>query len=328
MAKVMRAAKLLKFGGPKVLQVHDDVPVPIISNTQVLVKIKAAGVNPVDTYIREGAMGNLQLPAIIGKDAAGIIEAVGENVKEFKIGDRVFVCILSLNHQGTYAEYVAAEENEVFPLFDLSFHQGASVGIPYFTAYRALILKAKAKKGETVLVHGASGAVGLAAIQMCKHYGMKTLGTAGTPEGMSLVKENGADYVFSHKNKNYLEAIMELTENTGVDVILEMLSNVNLGNDLNILAPHGRVMIIGSRGSVVIEPRSMMLPETSVIGVALLSSSDEEMKETTSAVCLGLKEGWLKPIVNRVYPLKNISDAHHDIIHSKGAKGNLILSME
>lgn len=109
--------------------------------TEVLVKIKAAGVNPVDTYIREGAMGNPQLPAIIGKDAAGVIEAVGKNVKEFKIGDRVFVCILSLNHQGTYAEYVAAEENEVFPLFDLSFHQGASIGIPYFTAYRALILK-------------------------------------------------------------------------------------------------------------------------------------------------------------------------------------------
>ncbi|XP_067125962.1 quinone oxidoreductase-like [Centruroides vittatus] len=329
MAKVMRAVRILKFGGPKVLQVQNDIPVPSISDNQVLVQIKSAGVNPIDTYIREGASGNPQLPYILGKDGAGIIEAVGKNVKNVKIGDRVFVCILPTNRQGTYAEYVAAEEKEVFPLSEkLTFHQGASIGIPYFTAFRALFLKANAKKGETVLVHGASGSVGLASVQMCKHYGMKTLATAGTSEGMDLVQKNGADYVFCHKDKNYLDEMMKATQSNGVDIILEMLSNVNLGNDLTILAPRGRVMIIGSRGDVVINPRAMMFPETTITGVALMSSSDEEWEKIGSAVSSGLEEGWLNPVVNRIYPLKNVADAHHDIIHSKGAKGNLVLSFD
>ncbi|XP_023231246.1 quinone oxidoreductase-like [Centruroides sculpturatus] len=328
MVKHMRAAIIETYGGPEVFQIRNDVPIPTITDKQVLVKVKYAGVNPVDTYLREGAMNDLDFPHILGKDAAGIIEAVGKNVKSLKVGDSVFVCKLSQNTQGTYADYVAVDEKETFLLGNLTYQQGASAGIAYFTAYRALIFKANAKKGETVLVHGASGAVGLAAIQMCKHYGMTTIGTAGTSEGMKLVRESGADYVFSHKDKNYIDAIKQTTGNTGIDVILEMLSNVNLGKDLEILAPRGRVMIIGCRGNVTINPRLMMASETTITGVSLLSTTDEEWLEGAIKTCFGFADGWLKPIVHRVYPLQNVGDAHHDIIYSKGAKGNLVISFE
>ncbi|XP_076369700.1 quinone oxidoreductase-like [Tachypleus tridentatus] len=331
MARLMRAVRVREFGGPKVLKVENDVPVPSISRTELLVKVKAAGVNPVDTYIREGNFIKLpNLPYIPGRDGAGVVEAVGEDVTSFKVGQRVYFCTLKSTSQcGSYAEYTAVDNKLTFPLVDnLSFEEGAAIGIPYFTAYRALILKAGAVPGETVLIHGASGAVGIAATQLARTKNMKIIGTAGTQEGLNVVKEAGAHHVCCHRDKKYLQNIMEATENKGVDVILEMLANVNLEKDLSMLAPRGRVIIIGNRGTVNINPRDVMGPETSIIGVALLSTTEEEWNTITEEVLHGTEEGWVKPIVDKRYTLDSVVAAHHDIIHSKGAKGKLVLQID
>jgi len=193
----MKAVYVREFGGPEVLKVETDVPVPTISETQVLIRVGSAGVNPVDTYIRMGLFANLpSLPYIPGRDGSGTVEKVGAKVTTTKVGDRVFFSGAS----GSYAEFVACESHSVFRLADrLSFAQGAALGVPYFTAHRALFIKGKAKAGERVLVHGASGAVGLAACQMARAHGMTVVGTAGTPQGMELVKSNGAHLVFNHR---------------------------------------------------------------------------------------------------------------------------------
>lgn len=324
----MKAIRISKFGNPNVLQV-DTVAVPTVSSTSVLVKIISAGVNPVDTYIRGGCFLYLpELPFTPGKDGAGIIHAVGKNLTDFQVGQRVFVCKKKVDPYGTYAEYTLADADEVFPLdVHLTFDQGAALGIPYFTAYRALVLKAKCSAGETVLIHGASGAVGLASIQLAKHYDLRVIGTAGTLEGMELVKSTGADFVLCHREKDYLKKLMEITDSKGVNIVLEMLANVNLQKDLEILAPRGRVAIIGSRGAINIDPRKMMGPEIEVIGVALLNSSSGEWQQTAKSILVGIKDGWIIPIIDKKYELKDACEAHKDIIETQGAKGKLILSV-
>ncbi|XP_015920385.1 quinone oxidoreductase [Parasteatoda tepidariorum] len=325
----MRAIRIERFGPPKVL-ILKDIEKPEVTPYKILVKIISAGVNPVDTYIREGFYINLpSLPFTPGKDAAGIVESVGEYVTKFKAGDRVFICGRNLEQHGTYAEYTVAPESNVFPLDDkLSFDEGAALGIAYFTAYRALVIKAKCKAGETVLVHGASGSVGLAAVQIAKKLDLKVIGTAGTEDGLKLVKESGADYVLNHKDKDNIERIYEITHNNGVNIIIEMLANVNLDKDLNFLASKGRVAIVGNRGAIKIDPRKLMGPETEIVGVALFSSSEEEWNETSQAVLDGVKEGWVKPVIDRRYSIDNVQRAHEDVMSSSGKRGKLVLTIQ
>ncbi|GFT34699.1 quinone oxidoreductase [Nephila pilipes] len=325
----MNAIRIEKFGPEKVLELKS-VEIPKAVESAVVVKVIAAGVNPVDTYIRAGGFYVVpDLPFTLGKDGAGIIHELGPGVTSFKVGERVFICSKTVQKYGTYAEYAVVKEEELFPLNDcLNFEEGAALGVPYFTAYRALVLKARCHAGETVFIHGASGAVGLASVQIAKHLGLKVIGTAGTEEGMSLVKNTGADFVLNHKEKKYLERIFEITDNVGVNIIVEMLANVNLNKDLDILAPRGRLTIVGSRGTCQIDPRKMMVPEVDVIGVALLSSTEEEWEETAKFIIQGIKDGWVKPVIDKKYPLAEACNAHRDIMHSSGAKGKIILSVQ
>ncbi|XP_042213746.1 quinone oxidoreductase-like isoform X1 [Homarus americanus] len=322
---IMRAVLVRQFGGVEQMKVENDVPIPSVGDKQVLVKVCVSGVNPVDTYVRSGQYSKLpDLPYVPGKDAAGVVHGTGLKVTNFKPGDRVFT---SHGTQiGTLAEFTCADETRVFPLDDkLTFTQGAGIGIPYFTAYRALFQKAHAKKGERVLIHGASGAVGLAAVQIGKAHGLCIVGTAGTKEGLELVKNMGADAVFNHREKQYMA---QLEQGEKFDVILEMLANVNLGKDLTLMSPRGRTIVIGSRGTVTIDPRLLMGLESSVMGVALLTATPDEWKDLTAGVVEGIKAGWVKPIVDKVYTLEEAGNAHHDIINSKGAKGNLVVKVQ
>ncbi|KAF5888592.1 quinone oxidoreductase, partial [Clarias magur] len=270
--KVMKAIRVSEFGAPSVLKFCSDLPVPAPGPKQVLVRVHACGVNPVETYIRSGAYARKpSLPYTPGSDVGGVVEAVGDGVRFLKAGDRVYTVS---TETGGYAEYTVASEESVHKLPEsLSYKQGAAVGVPYFTAYRALFHKAHAKAGETVLVHGASGGVGVAACQLARAFGLKVLGTAGTPEGMKLALSNGAHMAFNHREKDYVEKIQEATEGRGVNVIVEMLSNVNLSSDLKLLAHDGRVTVVGCRGSIEINPRDMMLKESVIVGVALFSAT-------------------------------------------------------
>lgn len=325
----MKAIRVQRFGGPEVLQVETNVAVPEVTDDQVLIKVVYAGVNPVETYIREGQYSKLpELPYTPGSDAAGYVQQIGKNVSHLKVGDRVFVGGASNgSNSGSYAEFIVADSTYVFPLHPrLSFAQGASLGVPFFTAYKALILRAQTKPGEKVLIHGASGAVGTAAVQIARALGAVVVGTAGTKEGMDVVSGCGAHHVFNHNHKNYEKKMVEHL-GSGFDVIIEHLANVNLGHDIQMLREGARVMIVGCRGSVSINPRHLMAPEARVQGVALGSSSAGEWTEMGAAIVAGVEAGWVNPVINREYSLDQVAQVHYDIIHSKGAKGKLVLKV-
>ncbi|XP_033884226.1 quinone oxidoreductase-like isoform X2 [Acipenser ruthenus] len=187
--------------------------------------------------------------------------------------------------------------------------------------------RAHSKAGERVLIHGASGGVGVAACQIARAFGMKVLGTAGTCEGLSLALKNGAHQVFNHKEKGYIEKIKEATCGQGVNVIIEMLSNMNLNADLQLLSFGGRVIIVGCRGPIEINPRDTMAKETSIIGVSLFSATKEDRAESSASLFAGMESGLLSPVIGPEYPLELASQAHEDIISSSGALGKMVLIM-
>jgi NADPH:quinone reductase len=318
----MKAIIVREFGSPEVMKI-EEVSIPKVEASQVLVRVKAIGINPVDTYIRSGIYPNVPtLPYTCGKDAAGIVEAIGENVTKVKVGDRVYTAD---SVTGTYAEYVVCKENQVNHLPEnVSFEQGAGVFVPYATSFRALFQKAKAKKNETVLVHGASGGVGIAAIQWAKNAGLTVIGTASSDEGKKLIKEQGADFVFDHSDENYLKQISEVTDGKGVDIILEMLANVNLVKDFDVLAKFGRIVVIGNRGSLEFNPRLTMGKDATIYGMSLFNFPPEDEAEIHENIYKGLSKGYLKPIVGKTFSLAQAPQAHHEVIESK-AFGKIIL---
>ena len=209
----MKAIRVREFGAPEVMKL-EEIPAPKPEAGQILVRVKAAGVNPADTYMRSGAYAiKPPLPYTPGMDAAGTIEAVGAGVTKFKPGDRVYT---AHSVSGTYAEFVLALASQVHPLPEgISFVQGAGVYVPYGTAYHALHHFAKARAGETLLVHGASGGVGIAAVQLARAMGLVVFGTAGTDRGLDLAKREGAHQVFDHTRPGYQEAILQANAGRG-----------------------------------------------------------------------------------------------------------------
>ncbi len=318
----MKAIQVHQFGGPEVLALHE-VPTPKPGPGEVLVRVRAAGVNPYDTYMRAGAYPvKPALPYTPGSDAAGTIEAVGAGVAKVKPGDRVYT---ATTLTGAYAEYALARENQVYPLPEkISFSQGAGLWVPYGTAYTALRHHADARAGETLLVHGASGGVGIAAVQWARALGLTVIGTAGTSRGLELVKKEGAHHVFDHSKPGYAEEILKSTGGRGIDVVLEMLANVNLATDLKLLAIRGRVIVIGNRGEITINPRELMARRASVRGFTLWAATEAESAEIHAAIAAGLENGTLRPIVGKELPLKDAPQAHIDVL-APGAFGKIAL---
>jgi NADPH2:quinone reductase len=318
----MKAIVVREFGEPEVMKVEDvDTPVP--TGTQVLVRIHAAGVNPVDAYIRTGIHAHApKLPYTPGKDGAGVVEAVGDAVTKWQVGDRVYTAD-SLT--GTYAEYSLCEESQLGRLPEgVGFDQGAGVWTPYATSYRALFQKAGAKSGETVLVHGASGGVGVATVQWAKNAGLTVIGSASSDDGKELVKASGADHVLDHSDDSQYDQINEITGGRGVDVVIEMLANVNLENDFRSLAMFGRIVVVGNRGSLEFTPRNAMGKDATIYGMSLFNSSQQDRDEIHAAIYKGLSEGYLYPTVSRTFPLGEAAESHHAVMENK-ALGKIIL---
>jgi NADPH2:quinone reductase len=317
----MKAIRVHAFGGPEVLGL-EEVPVPAPTAGQVLVKLHATGVNPVETYFRSGTNPNIKLPWTPGMDGAGVIESVGEGVTDLKPGDRVYT-FETLT--GSYAQFTLCEARGVCPLPErISFTQGAALGVPYATAHRALFHRARALAGEVVFIHGASGGVGLAATQFARAAGLTVIGSAGTEAGRKLVVDNGAHHVVDHRAPGYIEIVMRLTGGRGVDIVLEMLANVNLGKDLPLLAKHGRVIVIGSRGTVEITPRDLMSRDADVRAMTLFNATPAELAGIHAGVAAGLENGTLRPIVGRELPLADAAKAHIAVLEP-GALGKIVL---
>ena len=318
----MRAIRVHQFGGPEAMrldEVADLQPGP----GQIRVRVKAAGVNPVDTYIRSGSYAlKPSLPYTPGFDAAGIVDALGAGVTRVKTGDRVYV---ERAATGSYAEQTLSAESQVHVLPErVSFAQGAGVAVPYCTAQVSLFERANTRPGEFALIHGASGGVGIAAVQLARAWGMTVIATGGSEKGRELVKREGAHHVLDHTSAGYLDEAVRLTGGHGVDVILEMLANANLGKDLGILAKYGRVVVIGSRGPVEIDPRQAMARQAAILGMALLNASEKELEAAHAAVRAGLENGTLRPVIRVELPLTEASKAHQ-MVMEPGAYGKIVL---
>jgi len=318
----MKSIRVHEFGDPSVLKL-EETPDPTPAAGQVVVRMHAIGINPVETYIRKGIYGPRQFPFTPGTDGAGEIDSVGPGVTDWKAGDRVYI---SAAVNGAYAEKALCSETSVHRLPEsVSFAQGASLGVPYATAYRALWYRARAQPGETVLIHGATGGVGVAAVQIARAIGMTIIGTGGTDRGRQMILKEGAHHALDHHDGSYLDRILSLTHGRGVDLILEMLANVNLANDLTVLARHGRVVVIGNRGRIEIDPRETMKRDADIRGMTLMNATEQELRGIHAALVAGLENGTLRPIVGQEMALADAAKAHEEVMKPSGAFGKLVL---
>lgn len=318
----MQAIRVHKFGTPEVMQL-EEIPDLVPAENQLKIEVKAVGVNPVDTYIRAGVYPvKPELPYTPGKDASGIVTEVGSAVVHRKVGDRIYVCGCP---SGSYAQQLVCDENQAFSLPDnIDFSSGAALGVPYSTAFFGLNFRAHALPGETLLIHGASGSVGIAAIQIAKANGLRVIGTAGTEQGLELIKSQGVIAALNHRAENYLDALEELTCGQGVDVILEMLANVNLDADLKALAKFGRVVVVGNRGRIEIDPRDTMGKNASIHGMSLFNADATVMNQIHAAVKAGLIDGRYKPVIHSELPLAEAAKAH-ELVMQEGVYGKIVL---
>jgi NADPH:quinone reductase len=326
----MKAIVVHEFGKPEVMKLEENAPEPTVGPGDVLVRLRAAGVNPVDAYIHTGAHSRKPtLPYTPGFDGAGEVERVGADVKGLAPGDRVYIggpgylpagC-------GTYAEKAICPPAHVHKLPDrTSFQQGAALGVPYATAYRSLFQRAGARPGETVLVHGATGGVGIACVELAHARGLRVIGTGGTDAGLASARDHGADLVVNHRNAGYTDEIMKATNGRGVNVIVEMAAHVNLDRDLTLLAKQGRVVVVGNRGRVEIDARQAMGRDAAVLGMMLFNTSDGDLAEIHAAITAGLADGTLNPVVGRELALADAARAH-DAVMEPGAHGKIVLTI-
>lgn len=318
----MKAIRIHQTGGPEVLK-FEEIPDLQCGPSEILLQVHAVGINPVETYVRSGNYSKIPpLPCTLGSDASGVVLRAGPEVTNIAVGDRVYT---SGSLTGTYAEQVICREDQTHPLpQSVSFEQGAGINIPYATAYRALFQRAKASPGETVLIHGATGGVGIAATQLARAAGLTVIGTGGTEKGRRLVSDQGAHHVFDHGAKDYMETVRDLTNGRGVDLVLEMLANVNLASDLTALAIGGRIVVIGCRGPIEINPRDAMVRDAAILGMVMFIASEQDLIRIHAALGSGLENGVLKPIVGKKFSLKEAPTAHEAVLEA-GAYGKIVL---
>ena len=325
----MKAIRAHSFGGPEVLQLETvDDPVPGLG--EVVVEVGAAGVNPADTYMRSGTYAiRPELPYTPGGDAGGVICAKGPDVTYHKVGDRVFVgTALSFDLTGCYAEKVKRRASEVLPLAEgISFAQAATFGVSYPTAHYALFERGGAKAGETVFIHGASGSVGSSAIQLAKRAGLRVVGSAGTAKGLELVRAEGVDHAVNHTEAGYMNEVRRVTGGNGPELILEMLANVNLAADMDLAAKYGRIIVIGNRGEITVNPRVAMMKELDIRGIALWNATAAQIEPIMRDILAGVADGSLRPVVSREMRLSEAAAAHLAVLEH-GIGGKIVLIPE
>lgn len=323
----MKGIQVSLFGDSDVLT-YTELPEPVLSEGDVCIRLMAAGVNPVETYIRSGNYAVLpSLPYTPGSDGAGVIESIGDGVTEFQVGERVFVSTLTGNGTGTYAEKLICDQGSVYHLPDeVSFEAGAAIGSSGFTAIQALHQKAVIQPGEFVLIHGASGGVGSLALQLAKLAGSIVIATAGSQEGLKMLSTLGADYVLNHHEPGYLKEIAGLTKGNGVNVVIEMLANVNLQHDLELMAKEGRIVIVGNRGEIEINPRLAMNKDIQIMGMLVANMTSNQKNENAYRLIAALTHG-VKPVVEQIFSLEEANRAQELVLKQRGSLGKIILKI-
>ncbi|WP_435095169.1 NADPH:quinone reductase [Halarchaeum sp. P4] len=307
----MRAVRYHETGGPDVLQVDEDVPKPEPSAGEVRIEVKAAGVNPVDTYFREGDYEPPDLPMIPGSDVSGVVDAVGDDVTEWSVGDRVFGTGLGNWNQGSYAEYAVAPADSLAPLpAGVSFAEGAAVALVGVTAWRALVHHGDLEPAETCLVHGGSGGVGHVAVQLADAAGA-TVTTTASEEYHSRLRTLGADTVLDYRRDDLADAVVEAG---APDVILDHRVDDYFGFDAEVAAPGADVVAIGNTENAATLP-DVPGARAKELSVSLMSMyNTPDLGAVLGRLATLLADGRLAPDIERSYALAEAADAQRAVL--------------
>ena len=319
----MKAMRAHQAGGPEQLR-YEDAPEPSPGDGQVLVRVRAAGINPADLVRLSGRLAPLKFPYITGTDVCGEVEALGSGVTGVTPGDRVFGRSLGAG----YAEKTCLLAREAIPLPNgLSFEEGAAIPIPFYTAYYALHHKAGLKAGETVLVTAGGGGVGVAAIQLAKVAGARVLTTVGSDDKAERTRELGADVAINYKQQDFAAEVLTHTDNRGADVIIENVASDNLAADCAAVARSGRIVLIGTGTGKAPDASFGVLPalikDITFYGMSLINA-DDAIPDMATAIGRLFEAGKLTAPVSKTYPLSEATQALNDLLDAK-VFGKLVL---
>jgi NADPH:quinone reductase-like Zn-dependent oxidoreductase len=325
----MKAVVFHEYGGLNVLK-YEDVPTPEIGPEEVLIRVRAAGLNRLDLVIRGGLTpAKAPLPHICGSEVAGEIAELGEKVSGFELGQRVVVApylhdgtcdycrageevlcdngdILGLGWDGGYAEYVKVPANSLVGLPEnLTFEEGAAQALSTLTAWRVLVTKAGVRPGEVVLVHSAGSGVGSAAVQIAKLWGAKVIATASTNEKLEKAKEIGADEIINYAEQNFLQEVRRITGRRGVDIVVEHIGQETWERSLSCVGKGGRLVVCGttSGGDGRLSLSNLLAKEVMVIGS--YGGTSDELKQVLRLS----EEGRIAPIIDTTFPLHEAAEA-------------------
>lgn len=321
----MKAIHIIKNGGPEVLQIQE-MPQPKPAAGQALVRLKAAGLNYIDVYMRAGTRPT-SLPYVPGFEGAGIVEAVSADVTEVKPGDRVAYT----GQLGSYAEFNVVKASQLIPLpQDISFEQGAAFPLQGMTAHYLVHDYYHVKAGDHVLVHAAAGGVGLLLVQWLKHLGATVIGTVSTEEKGAIAREAGADHVIFYNTQDFVAESKKITSDEGVDYIIDGVGKSTFTKDLEAARTGGHICIFGmsSGPAEPLHPNALQVKSLTVSGGNLFNSihSGEDLHRCARDVLQGIREGWLKLRIDHVFPLQQASEAHR-VLEGRKTMGKVILKI-
>jgi NADPH:quinone reductase-like Zn-dependent oxidoreductase len=309
----MKAVRIHEYGGPEVL-VYEDVDTPSPGPGQVLVRVRAAGLNPIDVAVRRNSFpAPKQPPKTLGSDGAGVVEAVGPDVAGVAPGDEVFFTGLGVGSEGSYAEYaLIAAVQAVRKPAGVTFEEAASLGLAFSTAWYGLVRRAALAPGETVLVQGAAGGVGSAAVQLARAREARVLATVGSAADAARVAELGADEVTDRTAADVVAEVKRLTDGKGVDVVLELVVSANLAADLAMIAKGGRIVGIGGgpEPTVTIPTGPAIAVDASLLFASSSNAGRAGTAEVLAEVAQLVEQGKLRPVVGRVFALSQAREAH------------------
>ncbi len=309
----MKAVRIHEYGGPEVLA-YEEVDPPVPTAKQVLVEVRAAAVNPVDAAIREGLFVTpIPPPRIIGSDGAGVVAEVGREVTDVRPGDEVLFTGLGVGSQGSYAELAVVADVQAVPKpASLSFEEAAALGLVFPTALYALHRRARVQEGETVLVQGAGGGVGSAAVQLARAAGAIPIATVRRAADVEPVLQLGADSVVDLSTQDLREQVLALTGDRGVDVIIEVADDDNLASDLGVIAKGGRIVCVGQGTNPTAEvpfgPASQR--DAGLLFMSSANAGRAGMAQMLREIGVMIEEGNVRPVVGVTMPLKEARAAH------------------
>lgn len=329
----MKAA-YITHTGPADAIVYGDLPAPKPTGAQVLVRVKAVAVNPIDTYVRGGAVKmNLPMPFVVGCDLAGVIETCGPQARRFEPGTRVWGSNQGLlGRQGTFAEFAAVEDAWLYATPNgVADQDAAACALVGITAHLGLVRRAHLKAGETLFVNGGSGGVGSMVVQMAKAIGAKVVTTAGSAEKVAICKSLGADLALDYRDDDVDAAIREFDPD-GVDVWWETLREPNLERSIGLLASHGRLILMAGREARPVFPVGpFYVKDCALHGFAMFNAPEGEQRAAANDINRWLADGKLKSRIDRVLPLAKTAEAHKlqeqsTVQKSGGLAGKIVLT--